>query len=70
MFHTSKRWGGPLVYDNLETISTHLEPKWRKGMYGCWGTDPRGKDSEAEPFEIPMQGLRAIRLPAVGLAGL
>jgi hypothetical protein len=26
-------------------------------MYGCWTTDPRGNDSEAEPFEIPMQGL-------------
>ena len=48
---------GPLVYDDLETCSTHFEPKWREGMYGCWATDDRGKDPDVEPFEIPMQGL-------------
>jgi hypothetical protein len=48
---------GPLVYDDLETWSTHFEPKWREGMYGCWATDDRSKDPDAEPFEIPMQGL-------------
>jgi hypothetical protein len=26
-------------------------------MYGCWATDERGKDFEAPPFDIPMQGL-------------
>jgi hypothetical protein len=26
-------------------------------MYGCWATDERGKDPDAAPFEIPMQGL-------------
>jgi hypothetical protein len=55
--HTKDLLQGPLVYDNLEAISTHCEPKWRKGMFGCWATDPRGKDPEAEPFEIPLQGL-------------
>ena len=48
---------GPLVLDNLEAISTHFEPKWRGGMYGYWATDDRGRDQDAEPFEIPMQGL-------------
>ncbi len=48
---------GPLLYDDLETWSTHFEPKWREGMYGCWATDDRGKDPDFEPFEIPMQGL-------------
>jgi len=48
---------GPLVYDDLETCSTHFEPKWRQGMYGCWATEDRGKDPDVEPFEIPMQGL-------------
>jgi hypothetical protein len=48
---------GPLVYDDLDTFSTHFEPKWREGMYGCWATDDRGRDPDAEPFEIPMQGL-------------
>ena len=48
---------GPLVYDNLDAISTHYEPKWRNGMYGRWATDERGKDPDADPFEISMQGL-------------
>jgi len=26
-------------------------------MYGVWGLDPRGEQKDAEPFEIPMQGL-------------
>jgi hypothetical protein len=48
---------GPLVYDDLTTISTHFDPEWRAGMYGTWATDPRGQDPDGEPFEIPMQGL-------------
>jgi len=50
---------GPLVYDNLETISTHFEPVWRGEMWGTWATDPKGQNPEGEPFEIPMQGLGA-----------
>ena len=26
-------------------------------MYGIWKTNPQGKDPNAEPFEIPMQGM-------------
>jgi hypothetical protein len=48
---------GPLVYDDLRTFSTHMEPRWSCGMYGVWGTDPRGADPDAPPFEILMQGL-------------
>lgn len=48
---------GPLVYDNLRTISTHFNPIWGKEMFGKWGTDKRGIDLDSEPFEIPMQGL-------------
>lgn len=48
---------GPLVYDDLKTISTHLDPVWRGQMWGIWGTDPRGLDPEAEPFEIWAQGM-------------
>jgi glycosyltransferase involved in cell wall biosynthesis len=48
---------GPLVYDDLQTISTHFEPVWRGEMWGIWATDPRGQDPEGEPFEIPMQGM-------------
>src|SRR5215212_5790952 len=50
---------GPLVYDDLKTISTHFDPVWRAEMWGIWATDPRGQDPEGEPFEIPMQGLGA-----------
>jgi len=48
---------GPLVYDNLNNVSTHFDPVWRDEMYGIWKTDKRGEDKNAEPFEIPMQGL-------------
>ncbi|MEM7586344.1 MAG: PqqD family peptide modification chaperone [Acidobacteriota bacterium] len=48
---------GPLVADDLGSISTHFDPVWRAGMYGVWATDERGRDPEAAPFEIPMQGL-------------
>jgi hypothetical protein len=48
---------GPLVYDDLETISTHFEPMWRGQMWGIWATDPRGMDPEAEPFEVWGDGM-------------
>ena len=50
---------GPLVYDDLQNVATHFDPVWRAQMWGTWGLDPRGVDPEAEPFEIPMQGLGA-----------
>ncbi len=56
-FQTKDLHQGPLVYDNLEGISTHFDPIWRSQMYGIWANDPRGADPNAEPFEIPMQGL-------------
>lgn len=48
---------GPLVSEDRRTVSTHWEPEWRQGMYGVWGTDPRGIDASAPAFEIGMQGL-------------
>jgi len=48
---------GPLVYDDLASLSTHFDPVWRGQMWGVWATDPRGTDPDAEPFEIPMQGM-------------
>jgi hypothetical protein len=48
---------GPLVYDDLRTISTHFDPVWRAQMWGIWATDDRGGSVDAEPFEIPAQGL-------------
>jgi hypothetical protein len=48
---------GPLVYDDLRTLSTHMDPTWSEGMYGVWGSDGRAGDPSAPPFEIVMQGL-------------
>jgi glycosyltransferase involved in cell wall biosynthesis len=50
---------GPLVYDDLENIATHFDPVWRGQMWGVWATDPRGREPDGEPFDIPMQGLGA-----------
>lgn len=50
---------GPMLYDDLKSISTHLEPEWRAQFYGTWATDRRGLDPQAVPFDIPMQGLGA-----------
>jgi glycosyltransferase involved in cell wall biosynthesis len=47
---------GPMVYDDLTTMSTHFEPVWRGQMWGIWGTDPRALDPEGEPFEVWGQG--------------
>ena len=54
---TSDLVQGPLVYDDLTSISTHFDPNWRGGMYGTWACDERGKDPDGPPFEIPMQGM-------------
>jgi hypothetical protein len=48
---------GPLLGDDLTTISTHFHPEWRGGMFGYWALDERGKDPDGPPFEIPMQGM-------------
>ena len=48
---------GPMFYDNLCQVQTHMEPVWRAGMWGIWGRDARGEDPEGEPFEIPAHGM-------------
>ena len=48
---------GPLIYDDLRQTSTHMEPRWRGGMYGTWANDPRGADRGGPCFDIPMQGM-------------
>jgi hypothetical protein len=55
--HSKDLLQGPLIYDNLIGVATHFEPTWSGGMFGRFATDDRGKDPDAEPFEIPMQGL-------------
>lgn len=48
---------GPMLYDNLVNFATHFDLQWRSHMWGIWGTDKRAENPEAEPFEIPAQGL-------------
>jgi hypothetical protein len=44
---------GPMMYDNLKSYSTHLDPVWRSNFYGTWAT----KESQDKYFEIPSMGL-------------
>jgi hypothetical protein len=46
---------GPLIYDDIKSISTHFKPEWSGGMYGTWQTDERYKQDD--PFSIPMNGM-------------
>jgi Glycosyl transferase family 2 len=48
---------GPLLYDDLKKIATHFSPVWGAGMYGRWDDNGLAADPDAEPFDIPMQGL-------------
>jgi hypothetical protein len=57
--HTRDLLQGPLVADDLQTISTHFDPVWIDEIWGFWATDPRGLDPDGEPFDIPMQGMGA-----------
>ncbi|HEX3879268.1 MAG TPA: glycosyltransferase [Bryobacteraceae bacterium] len=50
---------GPLLYDDLTSLSTHMDGKWSDGMYGVWANDPRAESPDAPPFEIAQQGLGA-----------
>lgn len=54
---TKNLYQGPLLYDDLKSISSHFDPVWRGQMFGIWATDERAKNPDSEPFEIPMQGL-------------
>lgn len=60
---------GPLLRDDLTSISTHFAPEWREGMFGTWATDPRGCDPDGAPFEIPMQGLGLFAMRRTGWPG-
>lgn len=48
---------GPLLAYDRQATWTHLDPVWRGGMWGIWGTDPRGLQPHLPPFTIPAMGL-------------
>lgn len=54
---TKDLYQGPLVYDDLKGYSTHFDPVWRGQMHGIWGTNPKAREANAQPFEIEMQGM-------------
>ena len=54
---TNDLLSGPMLYDDLQGFCTHFDAEWRAEMWGTWGSDERGRDPEAEPFEIPAMGL-------------
>lgn len=61
---------GPLLYDDMRTLSTHMEQTWSHGMYGVWGNDARALDPAAAPFEIAMHGLGAFACRKAAWPGL
>lgn len=48
---------GPLVSDDLKSLSSHYKPVWKAGLCGEWGFDQRATHVDAPPFEILMQGM-------------
>lgn len=48
---------GPIVWDELDIVSSHMSPVWQKGFFGVWAQDERGNDLDGEPFDIPMHGM-------------
>jgi hypothetical protein len=54
---TSDLLQGPLLHDDLASVSTHFEPKWSGGMFGKWSPNITDYDKDAAPLEIPSQGL-------------
>ena len=47
---------GPLIYDNVKSVSTEFKPEWRGHMYGTWHTNQEAYE-KGDPFEIQMQGM-------------
>lgn len=47
---------GPLVYNDLTSLSSHMDPTWRGLDFGTWGTSKEDLD-RGSPFEVPMQGM-------------
>lgn len=46
---------GPVVFSNLTSESTHMDPQWRGHDFGTWGNHPSA--AAGQPFEVPMQGM-------------
>jgi hypothetical protein len=52
---TDDLYHGPLLFnDTLDIRATHMEPIWRRFLWGTWGIDEINKNRF---FEIPMHGM-------------
>jgi glycosyltransferase involved in cell wall biosynthesis len=61
---------GPLVYDDLKSLSTSWNTeKWSSGMLGKWHTDEQGLVATNPPFEIEAQGMGAFACRKVAWPG-
>lgn len=47
---------GPLVYNDLVSLSTHMAEEWRGSDFGTWATNADAL-KRGEPFLVPMQGM-------------
>jgi hypothetical protein len=47
---------GPLLYNDLVSVSSHMGETWRGNDFGIWASSP-DEVKKGEPFEIPMQGM-------------
>lgn len=51
-------YGGALMYDDLNgSPATNMTPTWRCQMFGVWEHQIKGREKDANPFEIPLHGL-------------
>lgn len=48
---------GPLASDADGFVGTHQEMNWRSEAWGTWARDKELYDADADPKEVPMQGL-------------
>lgn len=47
---------GPLLYNDLKSVSVKMEPRWRGHDFGCWASDDDAMN-EGGPFQVWMQGM-------------
>jgi hypothetical protein len=56
-------YSGPLIYDDLKSVSTHFENVWRDEMWGTWGTDEQYEfERTISITDDPMTGEKAVRV--------
>lgn len=47
---------GPLVYNDLVSLSSHMAEEWRGSDFGTWATNDEAL-KRGDPFTVPMQGM-------------